>query len=310
MERCQIPVLFVIFNRPETSQRSFASIRAARPERLYIASDGPRAHREGEAELVARTRESVLAMIDWECEVKTLFQEQNLGCGMGVYPAISWLFEHEERGVVIEDDCVVSASFFPFMAEMLERYAADQRIGMVAGSNPIEAHRTDGSYHFSRFKSCWGWGSWRRAWQHMDLEMSWRGEKTDSVIYNAGYGGRDRAEWLHKLSYIDRGYVSAWDWQWYFSLSAQNQLCIYPARNLVSNEGNDASATHTAVGDICLKRYELDFPLTHPRFVMPDAAFDRAFYRSSNTLYRRLLRWIPYGLKQAVKRCIIALKRG
>ena len=139
----RLPVLFVIFNRPEMSQRSFSFIRTAKPNKLYIASDGARLDHPGEEEVVARTRSSVLAMIDWDCEVQTLFQEQNLGCGPGVYTAISWFFEHEEMGVVIEDDCIVSESFFPFMEQMLTRYATDQRIGMVAGFN---AHLVNGIY--------------------------------------------------------------------------------------------------------------------------------------------------------------------
>lgn len=306
---CNVPVLFVIFNRPETAIRSFESIRRARPQRLYIASDGPRKERVGEAEVVARTRSSVLAMIDWDCEVKTLFQEQNLGCGPGVYTAISWLFEHEEMGVILEDDCIASASFFPFMEQMLTRYASDQRIGMVAGFNPIPMPQLTNSYLFSRFKSCWGWGSWRRAWQGMDIAMDWRNSDADSVIWNCGYGGRDRSEWLYKLKCIDRGYVSAWDWQWYFSLAAQSQLCIYPKVNLISNIGDDAAATHTSLGHITRQRCELEFPLSDPTYMVPNVRFEKAFYKRSNSPYRRFVRLMPHALKAWVKRCLIALKR-
>lgn len=309
MEGFRLPVLFVIFNRPEMSQRSFSFIRTAKPNKLYIASDGARLDHPGEEEVVARTRSSVLAMIDWDCEVQTLFQEQNLGCGPGVYTAISWFFEHEEMGVVIEDDCIVSESFFPFMEQMLTRYATDQRIGMVAGFNPNPMPQLADSYLFSRFKCCWGWGSWRRAWQGMDIEMDWRNSDADSVIWNCGYGGRDRSEWLYKLKCIDRGYVSAWDWQWYFSLAAQNQLCVFPKVNLVSNEGNDAAATHTAIGNIYKPRYDLQFPLKYPQRMVPNEKFEKAFYRRSNSFYRRLVRWVPYGVKKQLKRWIIALKK-
>lgn len=307
--KCNTPVLFVIFNRPEIAQKTFESIRRAQPKRLYIASDGARQDRVGETELVARTRQSILQMVDWECEVKTLFQETNLGCGPGVYTAISWLFEQEEQGIILEDDCVASESFFLFMEEMLQRYATDQRIGMVAGFNPIAMPDLQESYLYSRFKSCWGWGSWRRAWQLMDMSMQWRRTVADSVVANCGFQGKDRAEWLFKLKCIDRGYVSAWDWQWYFSLSAQNQLCVYPKVNLVSNIGDDASATHTSLGTITLQRYDLEFPLQHPVYMMPNLEFDRAFYKQSNSLYRRITRLLPHSLKARMKQWLIHWKK-
>ena len=131
----KIPILFVIFNRPEIARKSFESIRKRKPQKLYIACDGARSNKPGEIEIVEKTRKTILDAVDWDCEVKTLFQKDNLGCGRGVYTAISWLFENEEKGIILEDDCVVNSSFFLFMEHILEKYKEDQRIGMVAGSN-------------------------------------------------------------------------------------------------------------------------------------------------------------------------------
>ena len=36
------PVLFIVFNRPDTTIKVFEAIRKAKPKRLYISSDGPR----------------------------------------------------------------------------------------------------------------------------------------------------------------------------------------------------------------------------------------------------------------------------
>ena len=144
-----MPVLFVFFNRKNTACESFKRIRNAKPAKLYLAQDGARKDKCGEDIIVKETREAILSMIDWDCEVKTLFQDENLGCGVGVFTAISWLFENEEMGVILEDDCVVTNSFFKFMEQMLRKYKEDQRIGMIAGSNLISGyteHKT--SYFF------------------------------------------------------------------------------------------------------------------------------------------------------------------
>lgn len=297
-----IPVLFVIFNRPEVARKSFEAIRQRKPQKLYIACDGARDNKPGETELVEKTRKTILDAIDWECEVKTLFQEQNLGCGKGVFTAITWLFENEERGIILEDDCVVTSSFFRFMEEMLEKYKDDQRIGMVAGSNLIPAYKeTRSSYFFSRYKSCWGWGSWRRAWTNMDLDMCWRKDYLMDVINNSGYYAKGQTKWFHQLKCIDTNYVSAWDWQWFFTLASQNQLCVYPSVNLVSNIGNDADATHTSFSTITYESHELGFPLKEPMYVCPNEGFDKAFWKEENTLRLRVQRLLPNALKRELK---------
>ena len=303
-----IPILFVIFNRSEIARISFESIRQRKPQKLYIACDGARSNKCGEAELVEKTRKTILDAIDWDCEVKTLFQKENLGCGKGVFTAISWLFENEEMGIILEDDCVVNPSFFRFMEEMLEKYKDDQRIGMVAGSNLIPAYREmRSSYFFSRYKSCWGWGSWRRAWANMDLDMSWRKDYLMDVVNNSGYYAKGQDKWLHQLKCIDTNYVSAWDWQWFFTLASQNQLCVYPSVNLVSNIGNDADATHTSFGAITYESQELEFPLKCPRYVCPNEVFDKAFWQEENTIRLRVMRLLPNTLKRYCKRVITNL---
>lgn len=297
-----IPILFIFFNRTKIAIESFQCIKKNRPLRLYLASDGPR--NDKEAEIVNNTRQVILDSIDWDCEVKTLFREKNLGCGSGVYDAINWLFENENQGIILEDDCIVNDSFFRFMSEMLTEYKYDERIGMIAGTNPIIIKNYKYSYLFSNFKSCWGWATWKRSWDNMDINMNWRDTEFDSIIANCGYRCSSRREWLFKLKAIDNNYVSAWDWQWYFSLAAQNQLCIYPKVNLVTNIGNDLNATHTSFSSISMPSFPMDFPLKRPHYVVPCISFEKKFASASNTLYSRLSRIIPNGIKRNIKTVI------
>lgn len=302
-----IPILFVIFNRLDVAVKTFEIISNVKPSVLYIAQDGPRALINGESEITDSVRKAIVSRIDWDCEVKTLFQETNLGCGNGVYTAISWFLQDVDYGIIIEDDCIANSTFFAFMREMLLKFKDDERIGMIAGTNPIQLPEYKYSYCFSNYKSCWGWATWRRAWKNMDIEMNWRNDSLQSILISSGFCGKDVSNWKYKLKCIDRKVVSAWDWQWYFSLAAQNQLCIYPAVNLVSNIGNDAKATHTSLGNITLEAYPLSFPLKHPKYVLPDAKFDEGFYRNANSFRIRILRMIPQGFKKFIKRTLIHL---
>ena len=114
-EGLDTPVLFLIFNRPDVTEKVFSQIKKATPKQLFIAADGPRAANAEDQVECAKTRQLVLDMIDWECEVKTLFREENLGCGLAVSQAITWFFEHVEMGIILEDDCYPDLSFFRFL---------------------------------------------------------------------------------------------------------------------------------------------------------------------------------------------------
>ena len=303
-----MPILFVIFRRKDVTMRTFAAIKAAQPAKLYIACDGAREAVSGEQELVEATRQAVENAIDWPCEVHRRYQDHNQGCAKAVSSAISWMFETEEMGIILEDDCVAKPSFFKFVREMLHRYKDDQRIGMVAGTNLVSSKVTmPDSYCFSKYKACWGWATWKRAWSNLQLDMPWRdSDYYQSVIANNGFRAKDKNYWKYRLNLIDANYVSSWDWPWYFCLAAQNQLCIFPSKDLIVNIGFDAEATHTSFFN--LPKYkdegELSFPLRHPRYIVPYEPFDKAFYKANNNLYMRLSSCIPLWLKRQLKKML------
>ena len=303
-----IPILFIIFRRKDIALQSFERIKQVKPSKLYIACDGARENVKGEAELVKATQESILQQIDWECNVRTLFQKENLGCGKGVYTAINWFFENEEEGIIIEDDCVLQSSFFPFAEELLNKYRNDERIGMIGAPNYISGVNIPDSYGFSRYKATWGWATWRRVWKNMDLNMDWKNTPYyESIINNNGYNGKDKNYWRYRIKAIENNYVSAWDWQWFFTLSAYNQLSIYPRIGLISNIGFGKDATHTTAGAKQLQSKaegQLVFPLQHPKYVVPYEDFEQGFYKSNNTFRNTILQLIPFSLKTILKKWI------
>ena len=109
-------ILFLVFNRPETTSKVFSAIRSIKPSRLYLASDGPRENKEGEKEKVNSVRK-IVTDVDWQCDVKTLFREKNLGCGKGVSEAISWFFQNEKEGIILEDDDLPHKDFLYFVRQ-------------------------------------------------------------------------------------------------------------------------------------------------------------------------------------------------
>lgn len=272
-------VLFLVFNRPDTTEQVFEAIRKAQPPRLYIAADGPREGRDGEAERVANVREIATA-VDWPCELKTLFRDENLGCKYAVSGAITWFFEQEDQGIILEDDCLPAPSFFLYAQELLGRYRNDKRI-MVIGSQHFhgDAHKPPHSYFFSRYNHCWGWASWRRAWQYYDCNMPlWPSLRDTDWLLGIGDGSRlFSSYWTDIFNRVHAGTVDTWDYQWTFSCWAQNGLTVLPARNLVTNIGFGEDATHTTnrhSNDAVSLLENLDFPLVHPNYLVRDVKAD------------------------------------
>ncbi len=301
-----IPILFIIFKRKEIALKSFQQIKTVKPKKLYLAGDGARPKRQEELKNVESTRQAILDEIDWNCEVHTLFHKQNFGCSIGVFSAINWFFENEELGIILEDDCIAEISFFSYTKELLLKYKDDNRIGMIAGTNQISNHKIPYSYCFSRYAACWGWATWKRAWKNMDLTMYFLKSASckRDILCNRGYYAKEINRWLYQIKYIEKKRVSSWDWQWYFSLASQNQLCIFPKVNLISNIGNDKDATHTGLGNVYIKSYPIQFPLTHPKYIVPSEIFDKHFYETDNSLMNRLKRIIPYNFKKKIKKSL------
>lgn len=153
------PVAFIIFNRPDTTEKVFAEIAKAKPPKLLVIGDGPRVSRQGEAEKVAAAR-SIIQCVDWDCEVQTNFSDVNLGCKRRVSSGIDWVFEQVEEAIILEDDCLPDPTFFRFCEELLARYRHDQRIGMISGDNfQFGSRRNDDSYYFSKYVHIWGWAT-------------------------------------------------------------------------------------------------------------------------------------------------------
>jgi hypothetical protein len=245
------PVLFLFFNRPETTARVFATIRSAKPEKLYLAADGPRAGRSEEAELCRKTRATVEEMIDWPCEVHRLYREENLGCRLAVSSAIDWFFSHVEEGIILEDDALPSPSFFEFAETMLKRYRVDSRVMHISGNNHQHGRiRGDGAYYASRFAHSWGWATWRRSWNLYDREMSGFPGNWDEIASRCNLPSRIKVWWNMVLKNTREGVVNTWDFQWHYTVMKHQGVCLIPNRNLVENIGVGEAATHMKQRDV------------------------------------------------------------
>lgn len=291
------PVALLVFNRPEATARVFAAIREARPQQLLVVADAPRPDCSNDLQKCTEVR-TIVEQVDWPCEVLRNYSETNLGCKIRVSSGLDWVFSQVEEAIILEDDCLPDASFFPFCQELLSTYRDDERVMMVCGTNLLGRWKDDRqSYHFANYDWVWGWASWRRAWRHYDVTMSeWKDphcrDKIRQFLNNVDlYSLREKD---FQQAYDNR--VDTWDYQWYFTRILHQGLAVVPCINMVSNIGFGRDATHTMVMDDELAGMEasrVEFPLIGPNGVVPDDEYDHLVVQMiarKHTLYSRIIR--------------------
>jgi hypothetical protein len=293
-----IPILFIVFNRLETTKRVFDSIKAERPKRVFLAGDGPRAQDAEDAQRCRIVRQFVLGSIDWPCEVRTLFQERNLGCKYAVSGAIKWFFENVESGIVLEDDCLPSPSFFGFCERLLSVYKDDSRVGMISGHNYFGKSNRRKSYCFITTCGVWGWASWRRALVGYDADYSVLMNQEMRCVHTICFRENVSELLLQNGLRAARSEIDTWDYQLCEHFITNGMFTIIPSVNLVRNIGFRSDSTHTSSAPAWYR--DTSYEIAHPVKIEKSVVVDRPLSRRVESLF------IP---RESVRRMAVRLVR-
>ena len=278
MNEFKTPILLITFNRPDHTRRVLEEIRKQQPTQLFVCQDGAREGNESDRAKCEEVRAVVKELVDWPCELHTLYQTRNLGCGSGPQAGITWFFENVEQGIIMEDDCLPHPDFFGYCEELLNKYKDDERVQFINSTLYHDRWKCEGSYGFSHYMVTGAWAAWRSTWQGFDLDLldlnAWKFRRQVLRLT------KNRAEanwWYFKVKEIqkDKSKKSYWDYQMQIHLFRNNALTIHPKVNLISNIGFDAEGTHTHFddgrGDKAI--YPI-LPLQHPKSMKVDYAMD------------------------------------
>ena len=263
------PVALIIFNRPDKTKKVFEQIRNAKPSKLLIIADGARSNVAGEDKLCKEVK-SIVENVDWDCTVFKDYATENLGCKDRPTTGLKWVFEHTDKAIILEDDCLPHPSFFQYCQKLLEHYKDDERVNIISGSNFFsELSDKKESYYFSIFHHFWGWATWKRSWENYDIEMiNWPKLKAKHYI-EVIVKHKQSAKYCETL--FDEVYTNklsnAWDYQWIYSSWINYGVAIIPSNNLISNIGFGEDATHTKDPRNIrsnVRAEGIEFPLIHP----------------------------------------------
>lgn len=306
-------VAFLIFNRPELTQIVFEAIRKAKPRKLLVVADGPRIDKIGETEKCEAVR-AVIETVDWECEVIQNYSDTNLGCKKRISSGLDWVFSEVEEAIIIEDDCLPTASFFQYCKTLLDRFRHNELVMMIGGSNFQDGNRrTPYSYYFSKYMHVWGWATWRRAWQTYDVAMkTWPETKANQLLKVRCLDPYEQRYWENIFDKVFAGEVDTWDYQWMYNCWAQGGLSIIPNANLISNIGFGPEATHTPYHTPWANLATQDlWDLSHPPYLFQN--FEADLYilenhygskglRSQNRLDKKFERQIQLAINHISQR--------
>lgn len=299
------PVVFMIFNRPDTTQKVFEAIRQAQPPLLFVIADGPRPNKPGEDQKCAATR-AIIEQVDWDCEVLTNYSEINLGCERRVSSGLDWVFDTVEEAIILEDDCLPHPTFFSFCEELLDYYRNDQRVMAITGQNvQFGQKRTDYTYYFSRYNHCWGWASWRRAWRSYDPHMTlWPEFRDKNILIDILIDAHAAKVWKHTFQLSYEGKLKSWAFKWTFACWVQGGLSIIPNVNIISNlgHGSDATNTQDKISPYSNMPVEaIEFPIKHPPFIVRHLEADTFTENTLFDYHPRFWKKVRYKIRDIIQ---------
>ena len=311
--KLDLAVLIIFFARPNTLKEVFEKVKEARPSKLFLACDGAREGNKIDAQRIEECKK-IVSDIDWECDVYTNYSKQNQGCGKGPSNAITWAFSYVDKLLILEDDCVANETLFPFMKEMLDRYENDERVGIVSGFNHLKNWDCGpNSYCFAKTAATLGWGTWRRVWEKYDYYAENINDQYCQELLYGEFPSRKIAErrisdWRRASRETKEKKVNYWDIQFGFLKYTQSYLCAVPKNNLIYNIGVGAGSTHTENNKVetwkkgkvlFMPTENLDFPLSHPEYIVCDRRYDREVFK---IVFPSKMKKIIRKIKRAMKK--------
>jgi hypothetical protein len=267
----EIPIVLIIYNRPHLVSKVFSIIREVTPLSLFLIADAPKDN-DNDFEKCEMARKMV-EKVDWKATVYKDYAKTHLGCKNRVISGLTWVFSIVQEAIIFEDDCVPDLTFFRFTSELLERYKDSPKVALISGNNyqPAMRFQTNESYYFSRYVHIHGWATWKRTWNNYDGEMKTWPRRKDVGWLDNYLGNTNSANyWEDIFDQVHFNRIDTWDYQLLFNVWANNQLCVMPSVNLVTNIGYGEDGTHTKNPNsrwANLPTFPIEFPLSHPKTI-------------------------------------------
>ncbi len=238
------PIALFVYNRPEHTLKTINALKAnhlAKESVLYIFADGLKD--ENEIENIQKVH-SILATITGFKEIHIKKSNQNKGLAQSIINGVTEVVSINKKIIVLEDDIETSPGFLTYMNNALSLYEKDKQVMHVAAYLPPVKKKLPQTFFFNQ-ASCWGWGTWDRAWAFFKndaLEIKKRIVLKEQIYK---FNVDDAIDYSKQLQENIDGVINTWAVKWQAAVFLNNGLCLHPNKSLVQNIGMDWSGTHT-----------------------------------------------------------------
>lgn len=258
-----VPVLIIAYRREDTLIKILNICAENNVNKIYISIDGPRAN----AHALINEQKKMLNSInkfgkDYEGEVIVQKRNTNLGCAASVLSACAWIFQTEAAAIILEDDCIPSKGFFDFSRITLPIIELSQDIWLSCGTQFSPKEKSSDSWYLSRYALTWGWVTTKTKW--VEIINSFIEPRIKPGFKLSIW---ENSYWNYGARRARIGWVDAWDTILVQQMQKHSKYAILPDVPLISNTGNDFTATHT-IGKspwLNLEIQEFKSPLNYPQ---------------------------------------------
>ena len=241
------PVVLFAYSRPEHTLRVLNSL-LGNPEAaltdLVVYLDGPR----NEPDRIAgdSISEMVTNLTGFR-SVKLIQAEKNKGLANSIVDGVTEQLMEHESVIVMEDDIEVAPTFLRYMNDALDLYMTEEKVASIhAHVYPVNLELPE--TFFVRGADCWGWGTWRRAWQHFETDGQVLLERLESRGLCREFDFNGSAEFTQMLKDQISGKNDSWAVRWHASTFLQDMVTLYPRSTQAINIGQDGGGSHRGVG--------------------------------------------------------------
>ncbi len=241
------PIAIFAYNRPTHTTRLIEALKE-NPEfaqsTVTIYCDGPK--KPEHADSVEATRRVVREAAP--AHAKIIERDNNFGLAKSIITGVSENVEEHGRVIIMEDDLVPTSGALGFLNAGLERYVNEDMVMHVSAYMFPVSGALPQSF-FYREATCWGWGTWKRAWDHFEPDAGKLLKMVDERDMRYEFDVDDTMFFYEMLKRQRDGSLDSWAIRWYTSMFLRSGLALHPGRSYIENLGFDGSGIHCNVDD-------------------------------------------------------------
>ncbi|MCQ2286851.1 MAG: hypothetical protein MJZ76_08265 [Bacteroidales bacterium] len=270
-----IPILLIIYNRVEATHDLFQMLTKLQPKQLFVAANGALPEASCDYARCLETRNVI--MPNWPCDLQMLTMDEHLSQAQMTFRSVDWFFKNVKEGIVLFDETLPHPDFFPYCAQLLEKYRDVKKVVHIGGNNFQKKRHIKSSYYFSAYATNWGFATWSDRWEGFTLDHSNDTDDFEDLLGRYFEKNKVKKYWKRWYNVLRKKNLELFDYQYNFHLWRHEGLCISPSVNLVANvdfKRNKKRRVRKLLGNS-----SPILPLVHPTEMTRNAKADRRSFR-------------------------------